>query len=146
MPRLPSLNEVLQQFWQMYSDDDTVGRLPIGWALRQKRSCKIFTQNQRQYLLQKFNDGIKNRRKCDPRETATEMRRLRQFKLNEFLSWQQIAGFWSREAKKREATGTGSIEADDDDCLDDFFQPDPNLDDEADDIEDTLIHSDCFDN
>ena len=72
-----------------------------GWTLRKNKEHTVFTPYQKTFLLAKFNDGILNRKKFNAADIAEEMRRIGQFEKKNFLTKQQIASFWSREAAKR---------------------------------------------
>ena len=77
-----------------------------GWALKEAKRVERFNENQKSYLLAKFNIGQATGRKLDPEVVAKEMRRARAtdgkrlFLVEEFLSLQQISSFFSRMAAK----------------------------------------------
>lgn len=62
---------------------------------------KRFSQDQKQYLIEKFEVGEKTGQRCDPEETAQEMRQIKtldgkkRFSSAEFLSPQQIGSYFS---------------------------------------------------
>jgi len=48
----------------------------------------------------KFNEGIRLRQKMDAKAVSDFVRESGEFANEEFLTWQQISVFWSREAQK----------------------------------------------
>ncbi len=73
-----------------------------GWALKWSRGAVRFTTKQKEFLRTRFEAGVSTGIKFNPTETAQDMRRLRSpngtayFEPTEYLTWQQIASFWSR--------------------------------------------------
>ncbi len=61
-----------------------------------------FTLKQKQFLQQRFEAGAETGIKFNPTQTAQDMRKLQgpggraYFQPSEYLTWQQIASFWSR--------------------------------------------------
>ena len=53
----------------------------MGWALKIRRQTKRFTAAQRDFLPQKFNEGVRTGKKYNPHEVATQMRRDPHFPL-----------------------------------------------------------------
>ena len=131
---------------------DVATTVDMGWARRTRKQKTKFSKKQRDYLTQRFQDGIDNRSKFDPKVIAKRMRRDTDssgkpvFEKSEYLTSKQISSFWSREARNRKlahgkegpATNQAIEEVDDNEYLDDpFFSPDAVLRDsinEADDI------------
>lgn len=73
-----------------------------GWAL-QSRTVERFSTKVRQFLIEKFDEGVMNpRKKWKPDVLAKAMRNDEQFDASEFLKSQQIAAFFSRLAQQRE--------------------------------------------
>ncbi|MCP4460941.1 MAG: hypothetical protein GY816_23415 [Cytophagales bacterium] len=78
----------------------------VGWALKRSSLRTPFSKEVKEYLAQKYIEGRDKHKKYDPREIAKEMRTLKDenneavFKTSECKSWQQIASFWSANAKK----------------------------------------------
>ena len=86
-----------------------------GWALRGAKKTVRFNENQRQYLDDKFEIGQESGHKADPEMVSRDMRYARtekgqrRFTVDEFLSAQQIPGYFSRAAAKlRHATAPQS--------------------------------------
>ena len=86
-----------------------------GWALRGAKKTVRFNENQRQYLDDKFEIGQESGHKADPEMVSRDMRYARtekgqrRFTVDEFLSAQQIQGYFSRAAAKlRHATAPQS--------------------------------------
>ncbi|XP_015770410.1 PREDICTED: uncharacterized protein LOC107348864 [Acropora digitifera] len=86
-----------------------------GWALRGAKKTVRFNENQRQYLHDKFEIGQESGHKADPEIVSRDMRYARtekgqrRFTVDEFLSAQQIQGYFSRAAAKlRNATAPQS--------------------------------------
>ena len=86
-----------------------------GWALKGMKKATRFSESQRQYLDAKFQIGQESGHKADPEEVSREMRYARKenggrlFKVEEFLTPQQIQGYFSRAAAKlKNATVTQS--------------------------------------
>ncbi len=86
-------------------DTDLV--LPKGWALKSSAKRKRFNEVQKKYLTDVFNNGQSTGRKANPEAVAQSMRRAKNkdgthmFNKDEYLTAQQIAGFFSRYAKKK---------------------------------------------
>ena len=83
-------------------------RQVMGWALKSSESRRIrFTQNQKSYLTAKFRLGEETGNKADPAAVARSMMCAKDstgnmlFKSDEFLTANQIAGFFSRLASKK---------------------------------------------
>ena len=80
----------------------STSHLQMGWALRKKCGSARFSQNVRQYLMQKFHIGQNTGQKEDPAQVAKDMRTAatvdgeRMFDRTEWLSKSQIQGFFSR--------------------------------------------------
>ncbi|XP_078349668.1 uncharacterized protein LOC144634549 [Oculina patagonica] len=80
--------------------------LPEGWALKSTKKATRFNDAQRSYLEDKFNLGQATGQKQDPNVVARDMRFARKmdgtkrFKSDDYLSAQQIQGFFSRMAAK----------------------------------------------
>ena len=82
--------------------------LPQGWALKSSTSKRArFTDKQRKFLADKFQQGESSGRKIDPASvarsmlTAVDSRGNRIFSSADFLTASQIAGFFSRLASKK---------------------------------------------
>lgn len=85
-------------------DDSSIEPLPMGWALKMRRPSTEFSNAQKQFLTEKFNEGAKKKgTKWSPNDVAKLMRRQPQFPNKEdWLTATQIASFWSGLARKRE--------------------------------------------
>lgn len=83
--------------------------LSQGWGIKLERKNRRFTENQKSFLIERFNIGVQTGRKEDPENVSLLMRSIkksdgsRRFVLTEFLSSQQIASFFSRHCRKNEA-------------------------------------------
>jgi hypothetical protein len=77
-----------------------------GWALKAERKTKRFNENQKSFLVEKFNIGLKTGRKEDPISVAEAMLTARtedgsrRFSYDEILSVQQVTSFFSRMNRK----------------------------------------------
>ena len=86
-----------------------------GWALRGAKKTVRFNENQRQYLDDKFEIGQESGHKADPEMVSRDMRYARtekgqrRFTVDEFLSAQQIQGYFSRAAATAQARNRSSI-------------------------------------
>ncbi|KAL9981740.1 hypothetical protein ACROYT_G010483 [Oculina patagonica] len=80
--------------------------LEQGWALKVPKKASRFNDNQRQYLDAKFQIGQETGHKSDPEKVSRDMRYARKengqrlFQVDEFLTAQQIQGYFSRTAAK----------------------------------------------
>ncbi|CAC5403174.1 unnamed protein product [Mytilus coruscus] len=90
------------------SSDTVVAKENIseGWALKTRKPPTLFSKEQKMYLDEKFNIGETTGKKEDPISVAQEMRTTkvkgkRRFKMNEFLTSQQIANYFSRVSRKK---------------------------------------------
>lgn len=96
---------------------DVCSKAPLmqGWALKGTKKATRFNDNQRQYLDDKFQIGQESGHKADPEKVSRDMRYARsdngqrRFKVDEFLTSQQIQGYFSHTAAKlRHATASQS--------------------------------------
>lgn len=91
--------------------------LNSGWALKDERHSRRFNENQREFLVQKFNVGLQTGKKEDPFILSDSMmyeRRAdgtRRFSYDEILSMQQITSFFSRMSKKNKMAEAENWEA-----------------------------------
>lgn len=91
--------------------------LTYGWALKDERRSRRFNENQRDFLVQKFNVGLQTGKKEDPFilfESMTYERRAdgtRRFSYGEILSMKQITSFFSRMSKKNKMAEAETWEA-----------------------------------
>lgn len=108
---LPSVRDALQSFAPSEYDPPTA--LKIGWALRTRRKGAPFSAEIRSYLTEKFNEGQTSGRKLDPRTIAKSMRQ--QFPQDKWLTWGQIASYWSRLARVARKEPLDDLAYDDDD-------------------------------
>lgn len=90
------------------SSDANSEALPMGWALKSTTGTrKNLTVAQKSYLTEVFKTGERTGQKADPSNVARAMRRAKQsnganiFEKSEFLTSQQIAGFFSRLTAKK---------------------------------------------
>lgn len=95
-------NEIMEDFTAVCP----ANQLPVGWALQKGRKCTRFTADQKQFLLEHFDKGAQTNKKVDPKWLATQMRKEQKggnprFSPSEWLSWQQIASFFSRTSRNR---------------------------------------------
>lgn len=86
-------------------DDYTPPLKEMGWALKVHKPKTRFTEDQKQFFLDKFNAGKVTGRKEDPLKVAEEMRTEQRngqnrFRKSEFLTSQQISSFFSRISMK----------------------------------------------
>lgn len=79
---------------------------PQGWALKVSKSNVRFTEQQKQYLNEKFAIGKETGHKVDPAVVSRDMRYAkdfqgnRRFTLEEFLTPTQIQSYFSRKSSK----------------------------------------------
>lgn len=91
------------------SEIESKQTLSQGWGIKLERKNKRFTENQKSFLIERFNIGVQTGRKEDPENVSTLMRNIknadgsRRFSLAEFLTLQQITSFFSRHCRKNEA-------------------------------------------
>ena len=138
--------------WKISSIQQShISELTQRWALKKTKEAVSFSEKQRSFLLENFDKGIQKRKKFSPEDIVKEMRKNPSFEKGEFLSTQQIASFWSREAAKRRGdpttTSSRPVSADDNDFpVDDDYLRDSNIADVETDIREELEQSECFDN
>lgn len=81
-------------------------QLQQGWALKVAKKKGRFNDGQRQYLEEKFKIGQQTGHKADPDQVSIDMRYAknddgtRRFKVDEYLSAQQIKSYFSRTSSK----------------------------------------------
>ncbi len=142
-------------------EEDRNPPLTKGWAIRKTRRHTVFTVQQREYLANKFHEGERTKKKCDPKQVATNMRREKMatgepmFTPDEYLTWQQIASFFSRYAAvqrqaQNERAAHNQVEASNRDCADvssaynDDYTEEHNYDTIDEEIEENLYNSEAF--
>ena len=82
-----------------------------GWALKEMKNRKNFTDEQRDFMLEKFQVGKRTGSKVDPYVAAEEMRSCGQFARTSFLTGKQINSFFSRLSQKERKTDKFDIKA-----------------------------------
>ena len=90
------------------SDEEvqSTNKSPQGWALRSKKKTTRFTKKQKEFLDEKFEKGEKTGKKYDPLQVSLAMRIAKDiegkriFSIEEFLSAEQIKGYFSRRSSK----------------------------------------------
>ena len=90
--------------------------LPMGWALKSATlTRKNLTVAQKNNLTEVFQAGERTGRKADPTDISKAMRRAKHsdgsaiFKKDDFLTPQQIAGFFSHLTAKKLTTRRGLL-------------------------------------
>ena len=89
------------------TDWPEVSELSTGWALKTAAPKKRFTETQKKFLIDVFQNGENTGHKEDPAEVAKSMRKTRNldgtrmFERDSFLTPRQISSFFSRQAKKK---------------------------------------------
>ncbi len=81
----------------------------MGWALKKRVERKPLEAPQIAYLLEKYNEGEKSRKKFTGHEVAKAMKRetidgKKRFLPSEWLKWTTIDSFFSRETQRRRKT------------------------------------------
>ncbi len=76
----------------------------MSFALKTTRKRTPFSDKQQRYLIQLFDKGIEDKKKCDPKVVSKGMRTSTNpsFQADEYLSSSQIASYWSNLKQKRE--------------------------------------------
>ena len=83
--------------------------LKIGWALKSSKHYKRLSKIQKDYLLDIYNAGNQTGHKVDPVSVSKSMRKARLpsgepiFKVDEYLTSQQIASFFRRRQQRKKA-------------------------------------------
>ena len=81
-----------------------------GWALRNPKKAARFSSKQKEYLDRRFQIGEVTGKKSDPLTVSKDMRCARDaqgwrlFRVQEFLTSQQLSSYFSRLASKRRKT------------------------------------------
>ena len=92
--------------------------LKMGWALKSSKHYKRLSKKQKDYLLDIYNAGDQTGHKADPVSVSKSMRKARLpsgepiFKVDEYLTSQQIASFFSRETAKKKGAQETEAEKD----------------------------------
>ena len=98
----------------------------MGWALKHTSTSRQLNKKQKEYLIDIFLRGEQTGQKADPIEVPQSMRKARNedgsllFLSEEYLTSQQITGFFSRTAAKKSIqvpSATNLDDEDDDDGL-----------------------------
>ena len=94
-----------------------------GWALKTVQTSSRVSEDVRNYLIQRFNDGAKTGNKADPKQVEHEMKHVRNttggllFQPYEWRTSKQIASFFSNLSKSQRAKnideGNHGIETED---------------------------------
>ena len=141
-----ALKRIPEEFTQ-YEEEKLVGPMEsMGFALRKHAKRTRFIRKQRDFLIQKFDEGKSSGNKFDARDISKQMRILKEansdqpvFTSTELLTWQQIASFWSTYAHKNERNEPLDNENDSvEDMLDEAYTVDPNFQTDDDLIEQTI--------
>ena len=78
-----------------------------GWALKTVQTSSRVSEDVRNYLIQRFNDGAKTGNKADPKQVEHEMKHVRNttggllFQPYEWRTSKQIASFFSNLSKSQ---------------------------------------------
>lgn len=99
---------------EVEADNCTSPVKEMGWALKVHKPKTRFTEDQKQFLLDRFNAGKVTGRKEDPLKVAEEMRKEKRngqnrFRKSEFLTSQQISSFFSRITIKEKKTDRDDV-------------------------------------
>jgi hypothetical protein len=87
--------------------------LKMGWALKSTKEYKRLSEKQKKYLLARYDVGEETGQKADPVSVSRTMKKARHssgdpiFTATEYLTAQQISGFFSRETAKRRKAAAG---------------------------------------
>ncbi|XP_062603058.1 uncharacterized protein LOC134264790 [Saccostrea cucullata] len=85
---------------EVFKDEELEDK-SLGWALKNKKRRVVFSQQQKNYMIEKFNVGKRTGSKVDAYTAAEEMRLGGYgFTKEEFLTAQQIGSFFSRLAQQ----------------------------------------------
>jgi len=130
---------------------ETVVPVRQGWAMQPPKKHRVFSEDLRLYLLEKFDEGIVRRKKHDPKQIAAEMKKVMRsghlrFQKYDYLTPNQILSYWSREAKYRRdngvtATRSSSLRAnvpETRELYDDYFAEEPLIEDPDDAV--SILH------
>ena len=110
---------VSQPFARAETSNGLCTILKTGWAHKTRRPSKPFSPEQTEFLKEKFGKGEATGCKSDPEEVATVMRSVRtetgarRFSKKEFLTANQIAGFFSRLSVEKRKKFIASYEDED---------------------------------
>ncbi len=122
-----------------YAKERLAGRteMTMGFAIRSAKARTKFEPHVRQYLIGKFEQGRISGKKFDARDISREMRSAKKagteqpmFTPKEFLTWQQIASFWSTYARTNNKREGAVIDSPNDSVAEidnDVYMSDPNL-------------------
>ena len=107
------------------------GRVPLvvnmGWALKHTTTSRRLNKKQKEYLIDIFLRGEQTGQKADPIEVSKSMKKARNedgsllFLSEEYLTSQQITGFFSRTAAKKSIQVPSATNLDDEDDDDDLL-------------------------
>lgn len=99
----------------------------MGWALKHTSTSRRLNKKQKEYLIDLFLLGEQTGQKADPSEVSQTMRKARNkdgsllFLSEEYLTSQQITGFFSRTAAKKSIQVPSDTNLDDEDYDDDLL-------------------------
>lgn len=99
----------------------------MGWALKHTSTSRRLNKKQKEYLIDLFLLGEQTGQKADPSEVSQSMRKARNkdgsllFHSEEYLTSQQISGFFSRTAAKKSIQVPSATNHDDEDYDDDLL-------------------------
>ena len=85
--------------------------LGMGWALKADKVRVVFSDKQKEYMLEKYNQGKITGQKVDPYLASAEMRTSGRFTREEFLSGKQISSHFSRLCQNEKKTTKGDYKA-----------------------------------
>ena len=98
--------------------------LEQGWAQREKRSSRRFNDNQRGYLDEQFEIGVRDsHRKVNPKNLAKQVQEAKdangrtRFHPSEYLTKNQIRSYFSTKARKCRKNQVSTAAASTEECL-----------------------------
>ncbi|EGT41124.1 hypothetical protein CAEBREN_30911 [Caenorhabditis brenneri] len=101
--------DVIAEAIDDFKEETETVRLSTGWALAKKATRKAFVADVKKFLVDCFEEGL-NKKRLNPSTIAKRMAAAtnadgtKRFTVEQRLDVKQIAGFLSRESRKRRAT------------------------------------------
>jgi len=102
-------NPALQTKFEVFHGENNLRQ---GWALKSCKSRSLFSDRQKEFLNEIFEEGERTEIKANPDTLAKTMKRARNennervFQVSEFLTSQQVASYFSREKIRKPLKST----------------------------------------
>lgn len=115
---MSTVNTTCSTFYEDHSQSSTamndMSIKQIGWSLKIKKTKSLFNDDQKDFLIEKFNVGKHTGKKEDPAKVSRDMPYVKiddkhRFRKEEYLTSTQVASFFSRLSQKERKCEDGDF-------------------------------------